>query len=60
YTLRGGRREGYRGYTFKRFMRPGPWRVDVRTDGGRLLGRVWFEARAVDTPVTGLQERLYE
>ena len=60
YTLRGGRREGYRGYTFKRFMRPGPWRVDVRTEGGRLLGRVWFEARAVETPVTGLRERLYE
>ncbi|NBB85473.1 MAG: DUF2914 domain-containing protein [Bacteroidetes bacterium] len=60
YTLQGGRREGYRGYTFKRFMRPGPWRVDVRTEGGRLLGRVWFEARAVETPVAGLRERLYE
>ena len=59
YTLRGGRRAGYRGYTVKHFMRPGPWRVDVRTEGGRLLGRVRFEARAVETPVTGLQERLY-
>jgi len=60
YTLRGGRREGYRGYTFKRFMRPGPWRVDVRTAGGRLLGRVRFEAQAVEGPVTGLRERLYK
>lgn len=60
YTLRGGRREGYRGYTFKRFMRPGEWRVDVRTDGNRLLGRVRFEARAVETPVEGLRERLYD
>ncbi len=60
YSLRGGRRDGYRGYTFKRFMRPGEWRVNVRTAGGRLLGRVRFQAVPVTESVANLQEHVYE
>jgi hypothetical protein len=34
---------GYRGYTFKRQVQPGRWRIEVRTEHGRLLGRIAFE-----------------
>lgn len=40
YTVIGGRDNGYRGYTFKRHLQPGRWRVEVRTATGRLLGRI--------------------
>lgn len=43
YTVVGGRDGGYRGYTVKRTLRPGSWRVDVRTVSGRLLGRIAFQ-----------------
>jgi hypothetical protein len=42
YTVIGGRDGGYRGYTFKRRIAPGRWRVEVRTTEGRLLGRIPF------------------
>jgi len=53
----GQRTEGYRGYTFKRYMRPGRWKVEVRTDDGRVLGRLRFEAVPVEEPIP-LRERL--
>lgn len=43
YEIQGGRRGGYRGYTFKRNVQPGSWRVNVWTMGDRLVGRVSFE-----------------
>jgi hypothetical protein len=43
YAVVGGRGGGYRGYTFKRQLQPGRWRVEVRTEHGRLLGRIAFE-----------------
>ncbi|GAB5519140.1 MAG: DUF2914 domain-containing protein [Rhodothermales bacterium] len=55
--LVGQRTEGYRGYTFKRQVRPGRWKVEVRTDDGRVLGRMRFEALPVDEAVP-LRERL--
>jgi len=42
YEIKGGRDGGYRGYTYKRNLQPGKWRVNVETDGGRILGRIPF------------------
>ncbi len=38
YTVVGGRDGGYRGYTFKRKLAPGQWRVEVRTAGDGCSG----------------------
>lgn len=48
YPITGGRDGGYRGYTLKRRIAPGQWRVEVKTVGGRLLGRISFEVVAVE------------
>jgi hypothetical protein len=47
YRIVGGRDDGYRGYTLKRKITPGQWRVEVKTVEGRLLGRIPFEVVAV-------------
>ncbi|MBI3951028.1 MAG: DUF2914 domain-containing protein [Acidobacteria bacterium] len=47
YPIIGGRDGGYRGYTLKKRIAPGQWRVEVKTVEGRLLGRVPFEVVAV-------------
>jgi len=61
YTVQGGRLQGYRGYTFKNNITPGDWRVDVRTDGGRILGRVHFEVvPAPEDAERTFRTRLYE
>ncbi len=52
YKLTGGRFRGYRGFTRKRHVRPGAWRVDVETAEGRLVGRVRFEIVEGDTART--------
>lgn len=38
----GARDLGYRGYTYKRNIQMGKWRVDVMTEDHRILGRVRF------------------
>lgn len=43
YKVVGGRLNGYRGYTHKRFVRPGEWRVEVETADGLTIGRVHFK-----------------
>ena len=48
YEVAGGRDGGYRGYTRKRNIYPGTWRVDVTTADGRIVGRVKF--RVVEEP----------
>ena len=61
YTVQGGRLKGYRGYTFKSNITPGDWRVDVRTDGGRILGRVHFKVvDAPDDAERSFRTRLYK
>ncbi len=44
FAVEGGRGGGYRGYTHKRKLQPGEWRVRVTTDRGRELGRCQFTA----------------
>jgi len=43
YRLTGGRDGGYRGYTFKKNIEMGQWRVDIITDDDQILGRIKFE-----------------
>lgn len=42
YEVTGGRRGGFRGYTFKANIWPGTWKVDVTTDDGLVLGVIKF------------------
>lgn len=47
YEITGGRDEGYRGFTFKRNVSDGFWRVDVITGEEQILGIINFEVRTV-------------
>lgn len=42
YDVIGGRREGFRGYTFKENVWPGKWQVNVITGTGMVLGKINF------------------
>lgn len=42
YEVLGGRKGGFRGYTFKENVWPGRWRVDVTTEKGMVLGEIDF------------------
>lgn len=52
YAISGGRDGGYRGYSYKSAVNPGQWRVDVVTEQGQTLGRIYFEI------ITGTPESL--
>lgn len=43
FSLAGGRGGGYRGYTYKRNLAPGEWRVRVETEDGRTVAIHRFE-----------------
>ncbi len=43
YQLRGGREGGYRGYTLKKNVKPGEWRVNIITEDNLLLGTINFD-----------------
>ena len=43
--ITGGREGGYRAYTFKQRLDPGDWRVDVKTEDERVIGRVRVHVR---------------
>jgi len=49
FLITGGRDGGYRGYTFKSYIWPGKWRVEIVNDRGQVLGRVGF--KLVETEV---------
>jgi len=49
YEVVGGRRNGYRGVTFKRHVHPGQWRVTVETADRRPIGRIRFDVVRADT-----------
>ncbi len=42
YETRGGRQDGYRGYSYRTISAPGRWRVIVETERGQELGRIRF------------------
>lgn len=43
YELKGGREGGYRGYTLKKNIKPGEWRVKIVTADNLLLGTINFD-----------------
>ncbi len=58
FEIAGGREGGYRGYTKKSGIVPGKWRVEVKTEEGRILGRIDFTASVSPTPHPPLQTSL--
>jgi hypothetical protein len=46
FPIRGGRKDGYRGFTWKRNLPAGDWRVRVETEGGRVVGLHRFRVEA--------------
>ncbi|MEO7776946.1 MAG: DUF2914 domain-containing protein [Fibrobacteria bacterium] len=46
FPVSGGRKDGFRGYTYKRNLAPGRWEVSVETESGRVVGTVRFRAEA--------------
>ncbi len=44
FNIRGGRDQGYRGYTQLSTLRDGSWRCNIETGRGALIGRITFEA----------------
>ncbi len=42
YLIQGGRKEGYRGFTFKKNVSPGRWLIELKTEEGKVLGTVNF------------------
>lgn len=51
YPLIGGRSGGYRGYSLKRSITEGKWRVSVETDNGRLIGQETFRINFTEQPL---------
>ena len=49
-SISGGREHGYRLYTMKQHLLPGQWRVNVETDDGRTIGRIFLQV--VDSHTT--------
>ena len=45
YHLTGGRDGGYRGFTFKKNIEMGQWRVDIITDDDKIIGRITFKIK---------------
>ena len=43
FTLAGGRDDGYRAFSQKEFVTEGLWRVTVKVDDNRIVGRVTFK-----------------
>jgi hypothetical protein len=58
FPIRGGRDDGYRGYTTKSAMVPGKWEVRVETPRGQVIGTIKFVVESVAT-VPVLKSTLY-
>lgn len=58
YLTSGGRTGGYRAYSQKDSVADGFWRVTVKADQKRVVGRITFEVVTVNTPITLRQKGL--
>jgi len=47
FSVLGGRDDGFRGYSVKRSLEQGKWRVNVETERGQVLGRMRFSVQFV-------------
>ncbi|PIQ92467.1 MAG: hypothetical protein COV70_00490 [Parcubacteria group bacterium CG11_big_fil_rev_8_21_14_0_20_39_22] len=52
FTVEGGAGDGYKGYTFKRNISPGKWRVQVVTERGQIIGQINFEVKESPEPAS--------
>jgi hypothetical protein len=48
-SINGGRKAGWRFYSYKGHMKPGTWRVETAAKGGSVLSYVVFTAEEVDS-----------
>lgn len=46
FPISGGRKDGFRGYTYKHNLASGRWEVFVETESGRVIGTLHFRAEA--------------
>lgn len=51
FSIVGGRDGGYRGYTLKRDLEEGLWRVNIESNRGQLIGRIHFRVVRGVSPV---------
>ena len=52
FNLAGGRDDGYRAYSHKENMTEGLWRVTVKVDQKRIIGRMTFNVKKSENTVT--------
>ncbi len=60
FNVSGGRNGGFRGYTFKRGVKPGEWRVEAQTDMGQTLGQIEFTILPSPEPHPPLATKLIQ
>jgi hypothetical protein len=58
FPINGGRDGGYRAYSIKSNPKPGDWRVDIRTEDGRLIGRLKFDVAQATAPIATVTKTL--
>jgi hypothetical protein len=58
FEISGGREGGYRGFSKKKTLWTGKWRVQVETNEGRILGNVSFTISPSPDPHPALESRI--
>lgn len=58
FTLAGGRKDGYRAYSKKENVQEGLWRVTVKVDDKRIVGRTTFYIKKTDKQITLTKTKL--
>lgn len=51
-AIRGGRRDGFRVWSYKQTLPPGSWRVTAETASGAVIGRAYFTVRPLQAGET--------